>query len=78
LDFGVDPLTQKRVRRFFQSEANADAEIQVFVKKEKSHGEFWFRMTPAERAAAVITLQEIKTAGLTVTEVWLQFQAQKK
>ena len=78
LDFGVDPITQKRVRRFFKTEAEADEEIKSCAKKEKSYGEFWLRMTAAERAAAVITLQEIKTNGMNVTEVWSQFQAQKK
>lgn len=48
------------------------------AEKKKSYGEFWLRMTLAGRAATVITLQEIKTAGKTVSEVWAKFQAHQK
>lgn len=78
VDFGIDSITQKRVRRAFQTEQEADSAIAAYAKKEKAYGEFWLRMTTAERSAAVLALQEIKRAELTISEVWGGYQAMKK
>ena len=78
LDYGLDPITGKRVRRFFPDEAEADDAVADHVKKEKSYGDYWLRLTPAVRASTVITLQEIDNAGLKIADVWSQFQLHKK
>lgn len=80
VDFGTDPITQKRVRLYFQKddEKSADKAVKDAVTKEKSYGEYWLRLSTGERAVLVSTLQEIERAKLTLSEVWGSYQAQKK
>jgi hypothetical protein len=77
LDFGVDAVGKKK-RLAFETEAEADAEIEHYKKEVKLYGEYWARLSPLERQTTVAILQEIKARDLALTRVWADHQKWSK
>ena len=77
VDWGMDALGNRK-RNLFKLEVDADKAIEEHGKKQKKDGEFWSRLSPVEKVEITGTLTAIKSAGLTVTQVWADYQRWKK
>src|SRR5208282_900063 len=65
----------KRCRNYYGTEKEANAAIDKFNKDVKLAGEWWARLTPAERLALQLVHTQASAAGLTITKIWEDYQA---
>jgi hypothetical protein len=68
----------KRCRNYYGTEKEANAAIDKFNKDVKLAGEWWARLTPAERLALQLVHTQASAAGLTITKIWEDYQAYQK
>jgi hypothetical protein len=73
VDFGRDSQS-KRPRKFYKTEDEADGAIDAYLKALKRGGDFWARLSPQERNAAAVVLEEIKAEELTPRQVWEDYK----
>ena len=78
VDFGKDPLTGDKKRRYCESESEADKAISDYDKEVKRNGEYWARLMPARRQLIVGVLLEMDKEGVELNTVWTDWKKEKK
>jgi hypothetical protein len=78
VDFGLDSLTGKKKRAYFETAKKADDAIANNEKEVKKNGEYWARMTPAKRQLVVGILSDIEAKGQSIAGVWGDWQRWQK
>ena len=78
LDFGIDAATGKRRRVTYETEKEADDEIERLEEEIKKRGAWWARLTEAKRAMVSAVYMEVEAAGQTLSSVWEDWQRWKR
>jgi hypothetical protein len=78
VDFGKDPLTGDKKRKYCESESEADKAISDYDKEVKRNGEYWARLMPARRQLIVGVLLEMDKEGVELNTVWTDWKKEKK
>jgi integrase len=63
-----------RLRPVFETEAEADAAIEIRAKEERRFGEVWLQMPPNERYEVMAVYSEARRAGLSLRDVWDRYR----
>jgi hypothetical protein len=78
VDFGKDPLTGEKKRKYVESEKEADKAISAHEKEVKGMGEYWARLNPSRRQLIVGVLVEMEKEGVALNTVWTDWKREKK
>ena len=65
----------KRVRRWFKSKSEAEAEVAALKDTQKEYGEAWLSLKPTERSDLMWLYNEAKTEGISLRSVWLAYKS---
>jgi integrase len=67
----------KRIRKFFKSKGEAEAERDSIKDQHKQTGQSWLDLTPAERSDLLHVVHEARERKVTVRQVWEAYKAGK-
>src|SRR5271157_3137864 len=60
----------KRIRRWFKSKAEAEAEMDGMKEQERTGGKAWLQLTPEERGDLSVIVAEAKRENIALRQVW--------
>lgn len=65
----------KRVRRWFKSRAEAEAELESLKDQKRNYGESWLALKPTERADLLNLYSEAKAEGISLRSIWIAYKS---
>jgi hypothetical protein len=77
VDYGVDEYGNRR-RPVFKTDDEAAADLDKWKKEVKRAGDYWAKLEPTKPSSFVATLREMDGRGVTVSEVWHEWQENEK
>lgn len=63
-------LEGRRVRKVYDTKAEARAQIEALELQRRDSGEAWLTLSPAERNEVMTVWREIQTAGTSLRTIW--------